>query len=92
MNILEQLGWFGDQDTKTSQEPKLWKIGKLGILINFQKGDITVVSEHDIGTWFGIIFMSTIIQVPPLYILTKSAFVEEETKSRRRRQFFGNYD
>ena len=33
--------------------------------------------------------MSTIIQGPPLYIETKSAFVEEEKKSRRKRQFFG---
>ena len=40
--------------------------------------DITVVSKPDICTSFGIIFMSTIIQVPPLYIETKSAFVEEE--------------
>ena len=37
-----------------------------------------------------MIFMSTIIQGPPLYIETKSAFVEEERKtSRRRKQFFG---
>ena len=36
-----------------------------------------------------MIFMITIIQVPPLYIETKSAFVEEEKQSRRRRQFFG---
>ena len=36
-----------------------------------------------------MIFMSTIIKVPPLYIVTKSAFVEEGKKSRRRRQFFG---
>ena len=33
--------------------------------------------------------MSTISQGPPLYIETKSAFVEEEKKSRRRKQFFG---
>ena len=24
------MGWFGDQDTKTSQEPKLWKNWKIG--------------------------------------------------------------
>ena len=65
------------------------KIGKLSILIKFQKGDITVVSEHYFGTLCGQIFMSTIIQGPQLYIETKSAFVEEEKKSRRRRQFFG---
>ena len=35
-----------------------------------------------------MIFISTIFQGPPLYIETKSAFVEEEKKSRRRRQFF----
>ena len=34
MNILDQLGWFGNQDTKTSQEPKLWKNWKIG---NFNK-------------------------------------------------------
>ena len=33
--------------------------------------------------------MSTIIQGPPLYIDTQSAFVEEGKKSRRRRQFLG---
>ena len=87
------MGQFGGLDIKTSQEPKLWeKLEKLGILINFQKGDITVVSEHDLGTWCGLIFMSKIIQGPQLYIETKSGFVEEEKKSRRRRQFFGNYD
>ena len=33
------MGQFGDQDTKTSQEQKLWKIGKLGILVkNWKKG------------------------------------------------------
>ena len=36
-----------------------------------------------------MIFMSTTILVPPLYIETKNAFVEEEKKSRRRRQFWG---
>ena len=24
------MGWIGDQDTKTSQEPKLWKNWKIG--------------------------------------------------------------
>ena len=33
--------------------------------------------------------MRTRRQGPPLYIETKSAFVEEEKKSRRRRNFFG---
>ena len=33
--------------------------------------------------------MSKIIQGPPLYIETKSAFVEEEKKSRIRGQFLG---
>ena len=33
--------------------------------------------------------MRKIIQGPQLYIETKSAFVEEGKKSRRRRQFFG---
>ena len=32
--------------------------------------------------------MTTIIQGPPLYIETKSSFVEEGKQSRRRRQFF----
>ena len=41
-----------------------------------------MVSEHDIGTWCGMIFISTIIQGPPLYIETQSAFVEEETMTR----------
>ena len=39
-----------------------------------------MVSEHDLGTLCGIIFMSTIIQGRPLYIETKSSFVEEEKK------------
>ena len=47
-----------------------------------------MVSEHDLGTWCGMIFMRTIIQGPPLDIETKSAFVEEGKESRRRRQFF----
>ena len=51
-----------------------------------------MVSEHDHGKLCGIIFMSTIIQGPQLYIETKISFVEEEKKSSRRRQFFGNYD
>ena len=33
------MGQFGGQDTKTSQEQKLWKIGKLGIFgKTFKKG------------------------------------------------------
>ena len=40
--IWKYLGQFGGLDIKTSQEPKLRKIGKLGILIKFQKGDITL--------------------------------------------------
>ena len=48
-----------------------------------------MVSEHDIGTWFGLIFMSTIIQWPPLYIETKSSFVEEEKKFGEEGNFFG---
>ena len=51
-----------------------------------------MVLDHDIGTLCGLIFVSTIIQGPPLYIETKIDFVEEGKKSRRRRQFFGNYD
>ena len=47
-----------------------------------------MVSEHDIGTLCGMIFMSTIIQVPPLYIVTKSAFVEEEKKVGEEGNFF----
>ena len=42
--IWNHLGQFEGLDIKTSQEPKLRKIGKLGILKKFQKGDITVVS------------------------------------------------
>ena len=61
-------------------------LSTLGKLLT--RGSI-VVSEHDLGTWFGLIFMSTMIQWPPLYIETKSAFVEKEKKSRRRRQLFG---
>ena len=41
-----------------------------------------MVSEHDIGTLCGMIFMRIIIQGPPLYIETKSAFVEDETMTR----------
>ena len=44
-----------------------------------------MLSEHDLGTWCGLIFMSTIIQWPPLYIETKSSFVEEETMTRDKR-------
>ena len=36
--------------------------------------DITVVSEHDLGMWFVLIFMSTIILGPPLYIETQKYF------------------
>ena len=39
-----------------------------------------MVSEHDIGTLCGLIFMSKIIQGPPLYIETQRAFVEEKEK------------
>ena len=42
--------------------------------------DITMVSEHDVGTWYGIIFLRTRIHVPQLDIETKSAFVEDEKK------------
>ena len=62
------------QTLKLVKSQNCEKIGKLGILIKFQKGDITVVLEHDIGTWFGLIFISTIIQGPPLYIETKKCF------------------
>ena len=41
-----------------------------------------MVLEHDIGTLYCMILMSTIIQGPPLYIETKSSFVEEETMTR----------
>ena len=44
--------------------------------------DITVVSEHDICTWCGLIFMSPTIQGPPLYIETKKCFFEKETMTR----------
>ena len=53
---------------------KKWSFNKIS------KREITVVSEHGIGTLCCIIFMRTIIQVPPLYIETKSSFVEEEKK------------
>ena len=36
----KHLGQFGGLDIKTSQEPKLRKNGKLGILVKFRKGDI----------------------------------------------------
>ena len=39
-----------------------------------------MVPENDIGTYCGLIFMSAIIQGPPLDIETKSAFVEEGKK------------
>ena len=53
MNILDQLGWFGDQDTKTSQEQKLWKNWKIGHFgKNLKKGTLQVVSEHGLGTWW----------------------------------------
>ena len=42
--------------------------------------EITVVSGNDIGTLFLMIYISTINLGPPLYIETKSAFVEEEKK------------
>ena len=39
-NIWEKSGWFGDQDTKTSQEPKLWKNWKIGHFgKNLKKGN-----------------------------------------------------
>ena len=47
-----------------------------------------MVSEHDLGTLFYLIFMSTIIQVPPLYIETKSSFVEEGKKVGEEGIFF----
>ena len=68
------MGWFGDQDTKTSQEPKFWKNGKLGILIKFQKGDITVVSEHDLGTWCDDIHIHECIYETSLSHLNSSCF------------------
>ena len=48
-----------------------------------------MILEHGICTLFFLIFMSKIIQGPPLYIENKSAFFEEWKKRRRRRQFFG---
>ena len=45
-----------------------------------------MVSEHDIGTLFGLIFISTIIQGPPLYIETRSDFFEEETMTRHEKR------
>ena len=47
-----------------------------------------MVSDNNIGTLCGLIFMSTIIQVPPLYIETKSAFVEEEKKRQEKKAIF----
>ena len=41
-----------------------------------------MVSEHDIGTWCGLIFWRTRILGPPLDIETKISFVEEETMTR----------
>ena len=35
---------------------------EIGHLIKFQKGDITVVSEHDLSTSCGLIFMRTRMQ------------------------------
>ena len=72
--IWKHLGHFGGLDIKTSQEPKLWKKWKIGHFNQIQKRDITVVSEHDLGTWCGLIFMITIIQWPPLYIKTQKCF------------------
>ena len=57
-----------------------------------------MVSENDIGTLCVLIFMSSIIQVPPLYIETKCAFVEEEKNKIKIKKvgeegiFLGNYD
>ena len=65
---------------------KKWK--KLSFK-NIPKRDIIVVSEHDIGTWCGIIFISTIIKGPPLYIETKSDFVEEGKKVGEEGNCFG---
>ena len=48
-----------------------------------------MVLEHDIVPLCGLIFMSTIIQGPPLYIETKSAFVEEEKKVGEEGNFLG---
>ena len=79
------MGQFGGLDIKTSQEPNLGKKWNNWSFKKNSKWDITVVSEHDLGTWCGLIFMSTIIQWPPLYIETKSAFVEEETMTRDKR-------
>ena len=53
---------------------------EIGHFNKISKRDITVVSENDLGTWCGMIFMSTIIQWPPLYIETKISFVEEGKK------------
>ena len=41
-----------------------------------------MVSQHDIGTLCGLIFVRTRIQGPPLYIETQKCFVEEETITR----------
>ena len=82
------MGQFGGLDIKTSQEPKLWKNWKIGHFNKITKGDIKLVLEHDIGTWCGIIFISKIIQWPPLYIETKSAFFEEEKKVGEEANFF----
>ena len=51
-----------------------------------------MVLEHALGTWCGIIFMSTIIQGPSLYIETQNSFVEEGKKVGEEGNFFGNYD
>ena len=49
--ICEQLGWFGDQDTKTSQEPKLWKNWKIGYFgKSFKKGNYTLQANKKLNT------------------------------------------
>ena len=47
-----------------------------------------MVSEHDLGTLCGLIFMRTIIQGPSLDIETKSSFVEEGKKVGEEGNFF----
>ena len=51
-----------------------WSFNKIS------KRDITVVSEHDLGTLFGLIFMRKRIQGPALDIESNSAFVEAGKK------------
>ena len=71
------MGQFGGLDIKTSQEPKLRKIGKLGILKKIQKGDI----KSGIRAWYWNLMVVKRIQInkpPPLYPEVEGVFLEEK--------------